>query len=403
MKELATRQKLQEFKEMLRMSKSAGYPEGLVLHGGDRNMNTAPAKSSFVHREPSRHASTRHTTRPVQIVEQDEDDNRASAQTRGSQDTFFTAKTDFDRDDEDQREEYPKSAVTRVSGATFFTAKSNFDRPPSRASMRSYGSSIPDSEFYAKRKQEKDPTVRWESAFSRPPSSAASRPASVADFHNDLKKNSDKEVQFMPAEYMTDDYKSNSRKTERKRDISSDRENLQNGFDSDPDETMLPSNYVYGMGRGEKFDARKMGLASTSFDTALASMLEKSNDNVYYDHEDYNEFARNTNPSFYGEVPNSRKSRERSRQRTSQTNTYGRPSRSKDRWGQDYHWMRENSRSRDRKSTSRDRNRRSRDRKRDPSIDSDYSDSERKAPPKQKTPNVKFRNWGPMARVRVYY
>jgi hypothetical protein len=27
---------------MLRMSKSAGYPEGLVLHNGDRNMQTAP-------------------------------------------------------------------------------------------------------------------------------------------------------------------------------------------------------------------------------------------------------------------------------------------------------------------------------------------------------------------------
>ena len=52
------------------MSKSAGYPDGLVLHNGDRNMQTAPASNLFMHREPSRHAS-RHTAKPVQIVEEE--------------------------------------------------------------------------------------------------------------------------------------------------------------------------------------------------------------------------------------------------------------------------------------------------------------------------------------------
>lgn len=414
MKEVATRQKLQEFKEMLRMSKSAGYPEGLVLHNGDRNMQTAPAKGMFAHRDPSRQVKSR----PVQISEQEEYERYPkSAQTRASQDTFFTAKTDFDRDDEDQREEYPKSAVTRVSGATFFTAKSAFDRPPSRASLQS---SIPDSDFYAKRKQEKDPTVRWESAFSRPPSSMASRQPSVVDFHSDVRRSTEKEVQFLPAEYMTDDYKSSSRKSERKRDISTDRE-------SEPEETMLPSNYVYGMGRGDKFDGRKMGLASNTFDSALASMLERG-DSVYYDHDDYNNFARNTNPSFFGEVPNSRKSRGKSRQsRAEQIQAaYGmRPSRSRERRSQQQSrdsWMRQSSNSRERrsmsnerKSTSRDRKSTSRERRsisrdhtvksrdkwRDRSIDSDFSDHENKAPVKPKTPNVKFRHWGPDARVSL--
>ncbi|XP_076114042.1 uncharacterized protein LOC143082305 isoform X1 [Mytilus galloprovincialis] len=393
MKEEATRQKLQEFKEMLRMSKSAGYPDGLVLHNGDRNMNTAPAKGMFMHREPSRHAS-RHASKPVQIVEQKEENYPRSAQTRASDDTFVTAKSDFDRDEDDQ-EEYPKSAVTRVSGATFFTAKSNFDRPPSRASLRSFQSSIPDSDFYAKRKQEKDPTVRWESAFSRPPSSAASRQASVADFHSELKRNAEKEVQFLSPEYMTDDYKSSSRKSERRREISSDQEN---GFESEPEETMLPSNYVYGMNRGDKFDARKMGLASNTFDSALASMLDKSESNVYYDHEDYNDYARNTNPSFFGEVPN-RKSRGTSRQRSDQIQAaYGvRQGRSRDRQSSRDSWLRQSSHSRERKSTSRDRKTKSRDRWRDKSMDSDYSDAEQKKP-KPKTPNIKYRNWGPMAR-----
>jgi hypothetical protein len=35
------------------------------------------------------------------------------------------------------------------------------------------------------------------------------------------------------------------------------------------------------MGRGDKFDGRKMGLASNTFDSALASMLERG-DSVYY-------------------------------------------------------------------------------------------------------------------------
>jgi hypothetical protein len=49
---------------------------------------------------------------------------------------------------------------------------------------------------------------------------------------------------------------------------------------------MLPSNYVYGMGRGDKFDGRKMGLASNTFDSALASMP----DFLQYDHDLYSFF-----------------------------------------------------------------------------------------------------------------
>jgi hypothetical protein len=190
---------------------------------------------------------------------------------------------------------------------------------------------------------------------------------------------------------------------------------------------MLPSNYVYGMGRGDKFDGRKMGLASNTFDSALASMLERG-DSVYYDHDDYNNFARNTNPSFFGEVPNSRKSRGKSRQsRAEQIQAaYGmRPSRSRERRSQQQSrdsWMRQSSNSRERrsmsnerKSTSRDRKSTSRERRsisrdhtvksrdkwKDRSIDSDFSDHENKAPVKPKTPNVKFRHWGPDARVSL--
>ncbi|KAJ8298690.1 hypothetical protein KUTeg_022750 [Tegillarca granosa] len=45
----------------------------------------------------------------------------------------------------------------------------------SSAHTRSVGSIIPDPEFYAKKKEEKDPTVKWEAAFSRNGTSSSNR------------------------------------------------------------------------------------------------------------------------------------------------------------------------------------------------------------------------------------
>lgn len=60
--------------------------------------------------------------------------------------------------------------------------------------------------------------------------------------------------------------------------------------------TVIPSEYVRCMANGEKFDARKMGLSSETFDTALLSMLNGGTLQVSCDAEFYDKFARSPPP-----------------------------------------------------------------------------------------------------------
>lgn len=195
------------------------------------------------------------------------------------------------------RTEFSESTVngyavpsTSQTNRTTFT---NVDgRPGSSKSVRS----IPDSDFYAQKKRDKDPTSRWESSYSRPSTSQSVR--------FDLGNGQTVLPNGTPAESsgvgMTDDFKSSSRKSERKPVYDPEPE-IMNGYESDPRDTLMPSEYVYGMGAGDKFDGRKMGLSSQTFDAALASMLEREEQNAY----DYDNYART------GGVPqtNSRKAR----------------------------------------------------------------------------------------------
>ncbi|KAK3103203.1 hypothetical protein FSP39_017361 [Pinctada imbricata] len=236
MKEAATRQKLREFKDMLRMSHSAGFPEG---HGGGENgylrSITAPDYAE-----------------PV----------RSKAR-------------------EENNTEEP-SARSAIAGESRLTEKplAESSRPVSRQSVKSTKSIIPDSEFYAKKRQEKDPTVRWESPYSRPSTACSNVPPNIEV----IKSVNGDDPEFGYG--MTDDYKSTRAS---KRSARSELMPMDDEADDEMDvyETMMPSEYVYGMTPKDKFDGRKMGLASTTFDMALKQMLESQDQEMYPDHDGY--------------------------------------------------------------------------------------------------------------------
>ena len=60
--------------------------------------------------------------------------------------------------------------------------------------------------------------------------------------------------------------------------------------------TVMPSEYIHGMDNKDKFDARKMGLSSKTFDSALTSMLSDDPKMVSYGFEFYDKFARASKP-----------------------------------------------------------------------------------------------------------
>ena len=60
--------------------------------------------------------------------------------------------------------------------------------------------------------------------------------------------------------------------------------------------TVMPSEYIHGMNSKDKFDARKMGLSSKTFDSALSSMLNDDSKPVSYGFEFYDKYARASKP-----------------------------------------------------------------------------------------------------------
>ncbi|XP_070198832.1 kinesin heavy chain-like [Littorina saxatilis] len=61
-------------------------------------------------------------------------------------------------------------------------------------------------------------------------------------------------------------------------------------------QTVMPSEYVRGMDSRDKFDARKMGLSSKTFDSALSSMLNDDFKPVAYNSQFYDQYAREPKP-----------------------------------------------------------------------------------------------------------
>ncbi|XP_048779617.2 uncharacterized protein LOC125683007 isoform X2 [Ostrea edulis] len=274
LKEAATRQKLRDFKELLRMSHSAGFPDGHVGHDTDPRAVTAPDFGEGPQRLKAR-----------EEVGLEDMDNRGGSPER----TIYTAATTHLNHGLESR-----NLQTRDSRPITQKEEPEDSRPVSRQSVRSTRSVIPDNEFYAKRKQEKDPTTRWESSYSRP-STACSQKQPDIDFIYMQPKNmeeSDEELKYG----LTDDVKSaqeESRKSTARTKPPPAPSRTSNKIDDDLEdfETLIPSEYVHGMGTKDRFDGKKMGLSSTTFDAALASMLEKAEENVYFNHDDYDQFA----------------------------------------------------------------------------------------------------------------
>ncbi|OWF53096.1 kinesin heavy chain-like isoform X2 [Mizuhopecten yessoensis] len=318
MREAATREKLKQFKEMLRMSRTADARGYVSEDEGRRGANTAPGhfvmngdhhvpqdrervKTSDVHPGTQQTTRTQHTapSEPPGTRQTTRTQHTAPSEPPGTRQTTRTNFTTVPYNDIPQtrqtvRTEYTESSINNnVPGTsqTNRTTGSQFDeRPGSSKSMRS----IPDSDFYAQKKRDKDPTSRWESSYSRPSTAQSVR--------FDLGNGQAVLPNGIPVDNgvwmtnngvgMTDDFKSSSHKSEQKRTAYEPEPEIVNGYESDPRDTVMPSEYVYGMEAGDKFDGRKMGLSSQTFDAALANMLERENQNVYYDNDDYDQYAR---------------------------------------------------------------------------------------------------------------
>ncbi|XP_060082119.1 kinesin heavy chain-like [Ylistrum balloti] len=303
MREAATREKLKQFKEMLRMSRTADAKGYASEDEGHRGALTAPGHlaTNGVYNVPQskdkeriktseRSPGTQQTTRTQHTAPSEPPGTRQTTRTH-----FTTVPyNDIPQTRQTVRTEYTESLVNDnvpSTSQTNRTTASNLDgRPGSSKSMRS----IPDSDFYAEKKRDKDPTSRWESSYSRP-STAQSVRFDLGNGQTVLPNGIPIDNNAWMTENgvgMTDDFKSNSRKSERKQTAYESEPEMVNGYESDLRDTVMPSEYVYGMGAGDKFDGRKMGLSSQTFDAALANMLERENQNVYYDYDDYDQYAR---------------------------------------------------------------------------------------------------------------
>ena len=316
-KELATRQKLRELKEAMKtgsvmktLENSGNVPNG---HVEDLEPQTT-GKGHHLNKD----------TRNQRV--QKEDNSKSQTMINGWGDS--ESKTRPTTKDSG----YGRSETFLGDNANNSSIRDN--KFGSSISVRSGTSQvIPGPDFYAPKKQEKDPTSKWESNYSRPttPSNLGFPEADEKGYSIKVKGGAivtDKESE-------KDDHKtskatdnsinnkfsteSSSNKTEesQKKGLNSDlidthskqiEEELSNNrkrqqqerhkkpplFESLPknSQTYMPSEYVYGMNQGEKFDARKMGLNSKNFDSALTSMLQEDNQNVYASYTDYDQFAR---------------------------------------------------------------------------------------------------------------
>lgn len=223
-----------------------------------------------------------------------------------------------------------------------FSDRPSSGRQSSRFSNRSFSqmstgtvASVPDSDFYADRKKEKDPTTKWNSPYSRPTTPTNSLPdieiTSVQDNSiAPLGENYDEELETifltnynvghsslkMPSASVTKDNSDsnghsltiNPDKEENKIHNSNEKDILDEGPISDdskgqkrleknpkPTTNIHPSRYARGMD-AKTFDPQKMDLSKNSFDSTLADMLGSNDFQTSMALEHYDQFARQTNP-----------------------------------------------------------------------------------------------------------
>ncbi|KAL5006447.1 hypothetical protein ScPMuIL_015253 [Solemya velum] len=201
------------------------------------------------------------------------------------------------------------------------------ERPLSQMSGGSVAS-VPDSDFYADRKTEKDPTMKWNSPYSRPTTPVNSLPdieltsvqenvnapqaVNYEDKFDTILKNprtgqSLLEVQNLPVtdETNSSDHPQATRFDEKedKTDNISDEGPITDdskgrkrwGKDMKPTTDTCSSQYVSGKDR-TTFDPQKMDLSKNSFDSALAVMLGSNDYQTKMAREHYDQFARQTSP-----------------------------------------------------------------------------------------------------------
>ena len=317
-KELATRQKLRELKEAM---KSGKIPENSdqvnsekVLNGHIEEFESETAgKGHHFNDEPKR-VPKEVNSHSLIVNGWEEPETKTRPTTKdsgyGRSETFLADNT-----------------------GSNYTRDNKFG---SMVSVRSGSSQvIPGPDFYAPKKQEKDPTSKWESNYSRPttPSNlifpesdetgysvkvkggvimkenentvnkstdgSTFRISKREDRSNANKSESNSAIESQKPGINSDLIDSQSKQIEE--ELLSNRNRQQKArhrkpplFENLPKntQTYMPSEYVHGMNEGEKFDARKMTLNSKNFDSALSSMLQEDNQNVYASHTDYDQFAR---------------------------------------------------------------------------------------------------------------
>ncbi|KAL3841622.1 hypothetical protein ACJMK2_019736 [Sinanodonta woodiana] len=148
-KEAATRQRLQEFKDMMRQSQ-IGYP--VIIN--DEPVNDVPEHDLPDKKVPRKGDNTLQFMNGYGIGERDNEINKI----------FLNEKAPPDGSE----------FIPDMNGFIANGCPENEKRPSSSFSVRSTKSNIPSSDFYAKRKKEKDPDARWES-YSRPGTSGGNR------------------------------------------------------------------------------------------------------------------------------------------------------------------------------------------------------------------------------------
>ena len=315
-KELATRQKLRDLKEAMKAAnvpKTFGNP-GHVPNGRVEEMESqSPGKGH-------------HTNKDIKQQRVPKGDHSQSQHRHEGGVNGW---------DESPNKTRPTTKDSGFSRSETYVADNNsaFNKFGSTISVRSGSSQIvPGPDFYAQKKQDKDPTSKWESNYNRPttPSNlvfpeteetgysvTVKGGAIVTDNQTEQVKSNNRTNNKTSSDNKKSEHVPNDRQESPKKGLSNDvidshskqlEEELLNNrnrqkkerykkpplFENLPNgtETLMPSEYVYGMDQGETFDARKMGLNSKNFDSALTSMLQEDNQNVYASYNDYNQFAR---------------------------------------------------------------------------------------------------------------
>ena len=326
-KELATRQKLRDLKEAMKSGKT---PQDLQNYDQINSVS-----NGHVEETQSETAGKGHHSNDTGKGHHSNDEPKRVPKGDNSHNLIVNG---WEQPETKTRPTTKDSGYGRSETFLADNTSSNYTRDNKFGSMVSVrsGSSqvIPGPDFYASKKEEKDPTSKWESNYSRPttPSNLIipesnetgysvkdKGGAIVKEPENSGNKSADSTIHKSRSEKRPNTNKSESKSAveSQKSGINSDlidsqskqiEEELLNKrnrqekerhkkpplFENLPKntQTYMPSEYVHGMNQGETFDARKMTLNSKNFDSALSSMLQEDNQNVYASYTDYDQFAR---------------------------------------------------------------------------------------------------------------